>query len=300
MRAMLMIVLTATLVWAGQRAAVLTDVKGAVFLSDPAGRTPVSLLRVLEEGQQLELEPGSKVALACFGDGRTDLVTGPCRIQVGLQKTVLKAGSAGQIKSVPAGQSRALVPRGENLERLGGSMQAYLDVNKATTPPLFMQMGVRFAEQTRFTSPPHFRLKAFSPAQLTLLDRSSKVLWTKTTDRGEVRGPKLPPGSYRLKAVDQEGIESELAFEVISQTESNQVALARKEAAAALKARPGDLSPRILLIGAYLERGLLSEAWDEAGKVLRSRPDDPQSKALVRGLNDMLYPMKMADTPQPR
>lgn len=291
MRYVILALLAVGVVLAAQRVAVLTDVSGNVYLSGPAGRTPVKLLRVLEAGQQLELDPGARVALACYSDGRTDLATGPCRLEVALDRTRLLEGSPGQLKSLPPSRSRALVPRGENLERLGGSMQAYLDPTRVSIPPPFLcQMGVVFSGQKRFLSPPLFRIKAMSPAQLKILDSNGKELWAKRTDKAQVRGPKLAPGSYTLKAVDEGGIESELAFEVLPTSESDQVGLARKDANAALKARKEDLSPHMLLIGVYLEQGLLGEAWDEAGKVIRSRPEDPQSKALQRSLNDLLWP----------
>lgn len=231
------------------------------------------------------------MALACYSDGRTDLATGPCRLEVALDRTRLLEGSPGQLKSLPPSRSRALVPRGENLERLGGSMQAYLDVNKVAIPPPFLcQMGVVFSGQKRFLSPPLFRTKAMSPAQFRIFDSDGKELWEKRTDKAQVRGPRLPPGSYTVKAVDEGGVESELAFEVLAASEAEQVGLARKDANAALKARKDDLSPHMLLIGVYLEHGLLGEAWDEAARVTRMRPDDPQSKALTRSLGDLLWP----------
>ncbi len=291
MRYVILVLLAVAVVGAAQRVAVLTDVSGNVYLSGPAGRTPVKLLRVLEAGQQLELDPGARVALACYSDGRTDRATGPCRLEVTADRTLLVEGSPGQLKSLPPSHSRALVPRGENLERLGGSMQAYLDVNKVSIPPPFLsQMGVVFSGQKRFLSPPLFRIKATSPSQLKIVDQTGKVLWTKRTDRAQVRGPKLAPGRYTIKAVDEGGVESELPFQVLTASESEEVGLARKDANAALKARKDDLSPHLLLIGVYLEQGLLGEAWDEAAKVSRKRPDDPQSKALVRSVSDLLWP----------
>ncbi|GMU51902.1 MAG: hypothetical protein AMXMBFR33_10480 [Candidatus Xenobia bacterium] len=291
MRYVFLVLLAMAVVGAAQRVAVLTDVSGNVYLSSPEGRTPVKLLRVLEAGQQLELDPGARVALACYSDGRTDLATGPCRLEVASDRTRLLEGSPGQLKSLPPSRSRALVPRGENLERLGGSMQAYLDRGGVSTPPPFLcQMGVVFSGQKRFLSPPSFRIKAMSPAQLKIVDQTGTELWTTRTDKSQVRGPRLAPGNYTIKAVDEGGIESELAFQVLSTSESDQVGLARKDANAALKARKDDLSPHLLLIGVYLEQGLLGEAWDETAKVSRKRSDDPQSKALMRSVSDLLWP----------
>ena len=288
-KALLVLVLLAA-AWAAERAAVLTDVVGPVFVVGPAGTSPASLLRVLAPGDRLELRAGARVALTTFADGHTDVARGPCRLEIGTARTRLTEGPAGALQSLPPGRTRALVPKGENLERLGGSIVSCLQ-QTASVPPLMSRAGVRFSAQERFSSPPRFRLETLSPARLTLLDESGSEIWSGRTTGNEVAGPKLPAGRYTLLAVDEEAFESELAFEVMGSAEAAAVTLARQEAAASLKSRPGELSPRLLLIGVYLEHGLLGEALDEAQTAERERPGQPQLRALVRSLEKQLWPL---------
>lgn len=278
---LLLLVLTLAATWAAQKVALVTDLSGPVYVVGDL-RGPVHLLQVLHEGDHLELEEGGHITLTCYADGRTDRASGPCKLQVGSGKTVLQQGRPDRLQSFARSGSRALVPRTENLERLGGTMMSYV----ARPTIAAMKTGILFSAQKRFLSPPRFHLECVSPGSVSLHDAAGKELWRAKAET-ELQGPELPPGDYLLEALSEDGFPSELRFQVI---DPKPIQVARAEAARALREKPEDLSPLLLLVGVYLDQGLLGEACDQVTEMRSRRPDDADLAGIARTLNSRLWP----------
>lgn len=281
-RSLLLLLLTLAVAGAaGEKVALVTDLGGPVYVvGDLKG--PVHLLQVLHDGDRLQLEEGGKVTLTSYADGRTDRAAGPCTLEVRAGKTVLQQGKADRLQSFVRGGSRALVPRTENLERLGGTTMSY--VSRPTI--LAVKTGIFFSAQKQFLSPPRFHLECPSPGSVILRDKVGKELWRARAE-ATLQGPRLPPGDYVAESVSEDGFSNELGFQII---DPGPIEAARQEAERATQENPDDRSPGLLLLGVYLDHGLLGEAYDLIVEMRRQSPDDDDLAAIARKVTARLWP----------
>ena len=307
----------ATLCWAASdpKAALVVEAKGGIS-SSLGGRTVnLRTLQVVAESTKVAVPAKARLRLVYLQSGRKETITGPVTfvISTGGAKEVTGAGKVDVIKSEGA---NTLVPRDENLRRMGGAVHAQAEkspvellnevamVAPPPPPPHSVKMPTNLPSRTVRTSRPV--IQKVSPV-FRWVRSSQEVSWeqgrppfavtitredgiielalSKTSAR-EILFPELARGhEYVLQVKDDSGAIAKESFYILSSDEDRDLREDRRLALSGLSDRRESLVAEIAFFEA---RGLLLEALPLAQEAVRRDPDDAGIRAALGRLQMQL------------
>lgn len=269
------------------QAAMVVEVTGAV--KTDLGET-LELMQLLRVGTTLVLGPAARVRVTFKESGKREKLEGPGRVVIEEDGCYVESGSTKQTIEDERG-TRVVVPRDENLRRMGGELQASLD-NQMPALAYVDMSGTRTAVRpavaqdpaapkriTLFTSPALLPSKPVmlrwrgGPALFTITAKtSSGPLYREKLAGGEVRyrGPDLVPGLYTIQAGD-----AQRELLILSPYEANQIGLNPQLASR---------SDWLVRISQLIHCGLLDEAVAVTRRSLKLHTGDRELSLLLARL----------------
>jgi hypothetical protein len=265
------------------------EVKGEVKASTDGRTRPLRTLQALPRGTKVMVASGSFLRLTYLQSGLRETVTGPLIFITGSTASAVVEGR-GKLASERSDGSTTLVPKSENLRRMGGAKHARQDLDAGGL--MFAYIPTNTGEhQVRIDPKP--RIQDFSPS-LRQLPTDRELTWIGGTEPYHVKLlredgkvevnlsdtgsalplPELEGGyAYKLLVADSQGKEADpMEFYILSKAEAEDV---RRDLLAIAKRhgnnRLAELSEGI----AYLQaRGLLEEALPLAKEAVSLSPED--------------------------
>lgn len=270
--------LLALAAWAAEtRVALVLEVKGETSAIVGGRAAPLRTLQALPKGVPISVAEGAELRLTYLSSGLRETVRGPLDLVTGSHSSVKQQGSGRYTAEDPVG-STTLVPKSENMRRMGGSRHAYQELDALglmAKLPQPMSSSLRFDPKPRIqdTTPSWRELSpgreiAWSGGQapfLARLERDDGRL--EAEQRGMTSAlplPSLEGGHvYTLLVSDSKGASADaFHFYLLTDEEATQVEqdLAR-------------LTPLEAIV--YLEaRGLWEEALPLAEQAVKDAPRD--------------------------
>lgn len=140
--------------WAAEpRVALVLEVKGEVEATIGARTRPLRTLQGLPKGVPVTVARGAQLRLTYLSSGLRETVHGPLTLVVGKDSSTRREGSGKYIAEDPVG-STTLVPRSENMRRMGGARHAYQELDALG---LIAKLPEQVAEEVRFDPKPRIQ-----------------------------------------------------------------------------------------------------------------------------------------------
>lgn len=270
-------------VWASQsRIALVLEVRGQSS-ADVGGRIrPLRTLQALPLGARVTVGSGGRVRLAFLTSGHKETLEGPIQVTIGRSSSGDIGGEGSVSVQRPSG-SRTLIPRSENLRRMGGARHAYQEMEAldliAQLPDDLHTYKVRFDPKPRISEfPPALRrlepgrqifwIGGVEPYTVALRRDDGRTEIERTDYDSSFLWPPLEGGhAYTLQVTDSEGARSDpMEFYLLSAAEAEEVERDLADLAS------GQLPAESI---AYLEaRGLWEDALAATRTALQDCPDD--------------------------
>lgn len=261
------------------------EVKGKATALLSGRVKPLRTLQTLSSGTEIEVAQGGVLRLAYLENGRREKITGPCSLTIGSTGSQDAKGK-GNLEVEAERGTTTLLPRSENLRRMGGTIHAKAQLEAMD---LIASLPVEKTHQVRIDPKP--RIQDLPPS-LSVIPPGREVYWiggeppyTVSIRREEgavelrqeqtssaLALPPLEPGHvFVLEVVDGKGITADpKTFYLLSQEERQAVASDLERIA-----KQGSRHEQLALSIAYLEaRGLLTEALAFAEQAVAREPND--------------------------
>ena len=321
-----------TICWAAaeQKTALIVEVQGSVAATLNGKTTNLRTLQIVDGTSKVSVGAKSRLRLVYLQSGRKETITGPLTFTLS-PDGAREASGTGKIEVGKSQGANTLVPRDENLRRMGGAVHAQAEKsplelldqvamvsvpNPSPPPPAPTTMPVKMptvepGAQVRSSRPvlcnisPAFRwvrssqkvswVQGRAPFAVTLTreDGIIELALPKTSAR-EIVLPELARGhSYTLEVKDESGAVGSEEFYILSSEEDRQL---REDRRLFLAGADDRLDSLIAEIAFFEARGLLLEALPLAEEAARRAPNDPGVRAALGRLQLQLGLEKAAES----
>ena len=302
-----------TICWAASsdpKTALIVETKGGATAFFGGKTSPVRTLQVLPETSKVTVPAKARVRLVYLADGRKETAIGPLSFTLSKDGAIEVSG-AGKLETSRADGASTLVPRDENLRRMGGAVHAQaeksplelLETVAMAAPAPVPRSGVISAagspKSSDSAAPPSL-VRSSKPIICNVspvfrwVRSIQKVSWsqgrppfkvTLTRDDGiielavpktearEITFPELGRGhTYTLLVKDDSGSEGREEFYILSSEQDRQLREDKRELLSGLSNRQESLIAQVAFFEA---RGLLFEALPLAEEAIQRFSDDP-------------------------
>lgn len=300
-----------TICWAASsepKTALIVETKGGATTFFGGKTSPVRTLQVLPETSKVTVPAKSRVRLVYLASGRKETAIGPLSFTLSKDGAIEVSGT-GKLETGRADGANTLIPRDENLRRMGGAVQAQaeksplelLDIVAMAPPAAVPRSGaissgltasdnaapsslVRSSRPIICNVSPVFRWvrsiqkvswhQGRPPFKVTLTrDDGIIELAVPKTEVREITFPELARGhTYTLRVKDDSGSEGHEEFYILSSEQDRQLREDRRELLSGLSNRQESLIAQVAFFEA---RGLLFEALPLAEEAAQRSTEDP-------------------------
>ncbi len=301
----------ATLCWAATdpKAALVVEARGSISATLNGKASNLRTLQVVAESTKVTVPSKTRLRLVYLQSGRKETITGPVSFVLSSNGATDVTG-AGKVEVTKSEGANTLVPRDENLRRMGGAVHA-----KAEKSPLELLEEVAMVSSP--AAPATSKMPTMKPPQIAVVRTSKplirnvspvfrwvrsiqKVSWsqgrapfavTLTRDDGiielalpsttarELIFPELARGhKYVLQVKDNSGAVGSEEFYILSSEEDRELREDKRVFLSGLSDRRDSLVAEIAFFEA---RGLLLEALPLAEEAVRRTPEDPGVRAAL-------------------
>lgn len=304
----------ATLCWAATdpKAALVVEARGSISATLNGKASNLRTLQVVAESSKVTVPAKTRLRLVYLQSGRKETITGPVSFVLSANGATQVSGS-GKVEVTKSEGANTLVPRDENLRRMGGAVHA-----KAEKSPLELLEEVAMVSSPAAPSASGAgKMPSMRPPQAAVVRTSrplirnvspvfrwvrsiQKVSWTQgkppfavtlTRDDGiielalpnttarELIFPELARGhDYVLEVKDDSGAVGREEFYILSSEEDRELREDKRALLSGLSARRDSLVAEIAFFEA---RGLLLEALPLAEEAVKRTPEDPGVRAAL-------------------
>lgn len=287
----ILLILGLTVQAAQTRASMVLEVSGGATAMIEGRNKPLRTLQTLPSGTKVEVPSGGVLRMAYLESGRKEKITGPYSVVIGSQASETGAqGGKGRLEVEASRGATTLVPRSNNLRRMGGTIHAQTQLEAldlvAMIPIESNAREVRIDPKPRIQDlPPGFShlppgrevywIGGDPPYKVLLSRDDGEVIVEQQQASSALTLPALAPGhEYTLQVTDGKDARADAkTFYLLSKSEARTL---NEELKMIAKANQSSRIEELVLSIAYLEeRGLLGEALPLAEEAAKLQPNDP-------------------------